>query len=840
MRILSILLISFLLNTNVWSQLQHPDDFLPHALGEHFTPHHMVIDYFEHVADNSELVTLIEYGKTNEDRPLVVAIVTSVENHKKLEDIRKNNLRMTGILDGAVDDELSKALVWLSFSVHGNEAAGTESSRIVLHKLADPENKTTKEWLDNTVVIIDPSVNPDGFSRYTNWIRSNAGAKNNTDINDIEHAEPWPGGRVNHYYFDLNRDWAWQTQKESQQRMKLYNQWLPHVHADLHEMGHESPYYFAPAAKPYHKFISEWQRDFQVTIGKNHAKYFDGQGWLYFTKEVFDLFYPSYGDTYPTFSGAIGMTYEQGGSRVGGRGVELSNGEILTLKDRIDHHRTTALSTVEMGSVHKDELISQFKTFFKTSADKPLGKYKTYVIKKDKSGERLKALGAMLDNQGIQYGTVGSNKSGNGFDYKTGQNSSYDIASGDMLISAHQPKSVLTQVLFDPESELEDSVTYDITAWSLPYAYGLDAYASTSKISFDQSLFWSNKTEMKLKDSYAYLIPWNDLTSAKALAHLSKNDISYRVVPSQVIFDDKTFEPGTIIITTADNKSQKTEMQSVLQECLDKLGVEIHSLTTGFAVSGYDLGSRRNYLGANPKVLTIRGNGVNSNSFGQIKWYFNEVIDYPLTVVDIDRLGRVNLDDYNTIVLPDGWYRLPQKSKISDWVDAGGKLIAIGNANNQLVDDDNYALKKHATSDEKSKEEKANKQADLAARYNHYSESERLSISNYVPGAIFKLHTDQTHPLSFGLGDTYFSLKTSSNRYPLMVDGNNVIYHPKDNAMVLGFAGSEIKNKLHDSVAFAVEEKGRGSVVYMVDNPLYRGFWYNGLFLFSNALFLVE
>lgn len=840
MRYLLCLLTAFIFHTSIIAQLQHPDEFLPHKLGEHFTPHHMIVDYFEHVAANSPLVKLVQYGTTNEGRPLLVAIVTSEENHQKLEDIRLNNLRLTGMIEGEVNRDLSKALVWLSFSVHGNESAGTESSRIVLHKLADPENATTKEWLKNTVVFVDPSVNPDGFSRYTHWIRSTAGASNNPDINDIEHNEPWPGGRMNHYYFDLNRDWAWQTQKESQQRMKLYNQWLPHVHADLHEMGHESPYYFAPAARPYHKFITQWQQDFQVTIGKNHAKYFDGRDWLYFTKEVFDLFYPSYGDTYPTFSGAIGMTYEQGGSGVAGRGVELSNGEILTLKDRIDHHRTTALSTVEIGSIHKDALIDQFEQFYKKSAKNPVGKYKAYVIKKDKTGQRLKALATMLDNQGITYGSVSTSSTGRGLSYESGMNESFAIAKGDMIISAYQPKSILTQVLFDPESELEDSLTYDITAWSLPYAYGLEAYASTSKLTYDQDLQWQKSSDSRVSEAYAYLIPWHDMSAAQMVAHLSKNNISYRVSPEALTFGDQSYDAGTIIVTAADNRSQKDHLINVLNEGIKITSAQVDEITTGFASQGYDLGSRNNYLGTNANVLTIRGEGVSPYSFGQIKWYFNEVINHPLTVVEVDRLSRVNLDNYNTIILPDGWYSLSAQSKLSDWVNAGGKLIAIGNANSKLVDSDHFALKKYATGEEKSKAEKSNQQAEMAARYNHYSDRERLYIKNYIPGAIFKLKVDHSHPLGFGLGKQYFSLRTSSNRYPLMVDGYNIITHPKDQSMILGFAGSNVKSNLKDSMAFGVEEKGRGSVIYMVDNPLYRGFWYNGLFLFSNALFLVE
>lgn len=234
-------------------------------------------------------------------RPLLMAFVSTPGNLAKLEALRRNNLRRAGILEGAPDPALDLAVVWLSFSVHGNEAAGSESSMAVLHALADSANERTQPWLENTLIVIDPSVNPDGYSRYTHWHRQVSNRQANPDPATWEHLEPWPGGRTNHYLFDLNRDWVWQTQAESRQRMEVYNRWLPHIHVDVHEQGYNSPYYSAPAAHPYHPYITGWQRDFQVEIGRNNARYFDEEGWLYFTRQRFDLFYPSYGDTLPDF-----------------------------------------------------------------------------------------------------------------------------------------------------------------------------------------------------------------------------------------------------------------------------------------------------------------------------------------------------------------------------------------------------------------------------------------------------------------------------------------------------------------------------------------------------------
>lgn len=317
--LLSITLI--ILATSLLAQVQSPEEFLGYNLGERFTRHARVVDYFEQVAEQVDNITLVPYGETNEHRPLMVAYVTAPENAARLEAIRQSHLARTSLAEGNTEEFEDLAIVWLSYNVHGNEAVSTEAAMGVLYELATTRNAQAAEWLKNTIVIIDPCINPDGRDRYVNWYNQKVNAIPNPQPESWEHDEPWPGGRMNHYLFDLNRDWAWATQKETRQRLKLYNQWLPHIHADFHEQGVNSPYYFAPAAEPYHALITDWQRELQTMIGKNNARYFDEAGWMYFTRERFDLLYPSYGDTYPIFNGAIGMTFRAGrwGTRWTGR-----------------------------------------------------------------------------------------------------------------------------------------------------------------------------------------------------------------------------------------------------------------------------------------------------------------------------------------------------------------------------------------------------------------------------------------------------------------------------------------------------------------------------------------
>ncbi len=821
-------------------QIMSPSEHHPTQYGKQFTPHHVLVDYYEHVAANSDQVKLMEYGRTNQDRPLLLAFVSSTENIDRLEEIRKKNISLTGLdtYDGALDEDI--AIVWLSFSIHGNEAGGAEASPSVLYELLSDEYPENKEWLKNTVVIMDISVNPDGYSRYTHWIRNVGGLKANEDPHDIEHNEPWPGGRVNHYLFDLNRDWAWQTQIESQKRMDQYNNWMPHILADLHEQGFNNPYYFAPAAKPYHEYISEWQRNFQVEIGKNHARYFDNQGWLYFTKEIFDLFYPSYGDTYPTFHGAIGMTYEQAGHSRGGRAIKTESNQVLTLQDRIDHHKTTALSTIETASKSAARIVNNFKQFFATSINNPQGKFRSYVIKNEiDRPDKLRDLMLMLDRQRIQYKTVNSDRSLNGYDYNRDENASFKVQEGDIVVSAHQPKGVLAQVLLDPVSSLEDSLTYDITAWSLPIAYGLQAYG------LDQNFEGEDFREQVVTESpaiaqdiYGVLIPWGGVEQASMVAHLHKHKVNFRYSTKPYRVVGKSYREGTIMITKADNRANLPDFKNEIVKIVQTKRGRWIPITTGWAESGPDLGSSYWTIAKMPKVVTIRGEGVGTNAFGQVKFFMEKELDYPLTIINKDALSSSKLSGFNTLILPDGYYRLSegQLSAVSDWVSAGGKVLAIGNANRSFADQKGYALASFATDKDKSASEKEREEIELKARYNRFHNQDRRSIANEVPGAIFETVMDNSHPLGFAMEDRYFTLKTSRLAYPPLKGAWNVSYTEKD-ARVIGFVGSNAKKKLMDTVSYAHESKGNGQVIYMIDNPLFRMFWQNGKQIFCNGLF---
>lgn len=828
----SIFLLVITVTSKAQTGVQSPSEFLGYELGSQWTPHHKMMDYFWHVADSSPMVEAKKYGDTNEGRKLMLVFVSTEENIEQLEEVRTNNLKRTGLVEGEPTSN-STAIVWLSYNVHGNETSSSEAAMKTIYELVRPENKETKSWLKNSVVIMDPMLNPDGRDRYVHWYKETVGEEPNIHVDAREHHEPWPGGRTNHYYFDLNRDWAWLTQKESQQRIAEYQKWMPHIHVDFHEQGYDEPYYFAPAAKPFHDAITEWQSQFQYSIGQNHAKYFNENGWLYFTREVFDLFYPSYGDTYPIFNGAIGMTYEQAGHSMAGLGILKAEGDTLTLKDRLTHHYTTGLSTIEISSQNADRIVSEFSEYYQTARNNPQGEYKTFVIKADNNPDKLQALFNLLGKHQIEYGKATRSRNLDGYNYRTGETERVRVAENDYLVSAYQPKSVMARIMFEPRPVLEDSLTYDITAWEQHYAYGIDGFALKERLDVEPATAPEKQVDNSaVGNPYAYLARWQDLSDVGLLADLLKQDINIRFSREDFKIEDKEYEAGTLIITRSDNKN-KEEFDSVVQELATKHNQQLNPVATGFVQSGSDFGSASVRYLKKPRIALLSGDGTDAYMVGEIWHYFDKQIDYPLTMLEMDYFNNVDLSKYDVLILPSGYYsdelNDERLKEIKEWISSGGKLIALKGANKMLVGKDGFNLKWKKDSDQDSTSSEA---------LDDYGEQQREHISKNNAGSIYKIKMDPSHPLAFGYGDTYFSLKLDADAYAYLEEGWNVGIAEED-ALMSGFVGYKAKEELKNTLTFGVQKMGKGSVVYMVDNPLFRAFWYNGKLLFGNAVFLV-
>lgn len=808
-----------------------PEQFLGYKVGTRFTPHWKLLSYFKTIADAVPgMVKIEKYGETYEGRDLEVAFIALPDNLQKLEAIRLNNMRMAGlakdkmapITDGA------PAIVWLSYNVHGNEPASSEASMLMLYALVDPNNATTKEYLKNTVVVIDPCINPDGRDRYVNWYNTTVGAQFNPDPQSREHSEPWPAGRTNHYNFDLNRDWAWQTQKETQQRLKLYNQWLPQVHVDYHEQGYNAPYYFAPAAEPYHEVITKWQRDFQVAIGRNNAKYFDQNGWLFFTKEEFDLFYPSYGDTYPIYSGGIGMTFEQGGIGAG-LGVKTRDDDTLTLVQRALHHFTTGLSTVEVASKNAAKLVTEYKKFFDDNRNGAGFEYKTYVVT-SKDPNKLKAIANLLESNRIEYGTTTA-KTFRGINYTTGKDEAYSDEGYQLAVTTNQPKGKLAKVLFEPKSYMSDSATYDITAWSLPYVYGVTAYQVKDKL--DIGPYNAVPAVTDVQSPYGLLIPYTSLNDAKLLAYLLQNKVKVRYSLKPFSYGGKAYDRGTLIVLKTSNVDN---WNAITNAGCKQFNVQAEAVNSGFMDKGADFGSSDiRYVHA-PRVAMLTGKQVSSNSAGEVWSFFDQTLHYPITLLNAENLTGLNLSSYDVLILPDGGYQVLDgkagMEKLQDFVKGGGKVIGMEGGAAELSSGDwGFKLK-----DEQG-EDKPKSDSDYSV-LKKFGDRNVNEITQGIPGAIYKVDLDNTHPLAFGYGNTYYTLKQDGHVYQFLKDGWNVGVL-KSAPYTAGFVGNKLKPSLKNGLVIGATEYGRGDVVLFADDLLFRLFWENGKLMFSNAVFLV-
>ncbi len=809
-----------------------PDEFLGYKLGTKFSFHHRIVEYVRHVAaQNPTQVKTIDYGNTFEGRPLMVAIIASPENLAQIEEIRTNNLKNIGLLAGKATAKIP-AIAWLSYNVHGNEAVSSEAVMQVLYELLNKNNATTQTVLKNTVVILDPCINPDGRDRYAQWYNRVANQGGNATPFATEHREPWPGGRFSHYLFDPNRDWAWQTQEISQQRLKLYHQWMPHLHADFHEMGPNTPYYFAPSAKPYHEDLTKWQREFQETLGEFNKKYFDKNFWLYFSKENYDLLYPSYGDTYPSYNGAIGMTYEQGGGGVAGLGLAKDDGDTLTLSQRISHHFATSMGSLEAISSRADKTVEEFTKFFTDKTTNGYGVYKSFVMKTKGDEPKIKALTGLLDNLQISYGFAQKETNASGFGYQSLKDESFKVEANDLIISTYQPKGTLVKILFEPKTALEDSLTYDLTTWSLAYGYGLKAYATKEKLAMGSSQASAISQATIEGKPYAYVAAWKSLEDVKFLSQILAKGIKVRFNENPFEMNGKKFDAGSLIITRTNNERLGDAFDKTIQSAAKTLNINLLAATSGMVSRGNDFGSGTVNVLKNPRIGLVSGDGVSATAFGEVWHFFEQQINYPITVIEGSGFSRVPLDQLDVLILADGGYDkiLGNGDALKKWIQNGGKLIAMEGATSYFADKEGFNLKrkKDATAATTDK-----------AELKTYGTRERESIMEQIPGAIFKVEIDKTHPLGYGTDGSYYALVRDAYNFEYLKDGWNVGFL-KENNYITGFAGKIAKEKMKNTLIFGVQDMGKGKIIYMADDPLFRGFWYAGKLIFGNAIFTVN
>ena len=652
--------------------------------------------------------------------------------------------------------------VWYSYNVHGNEANSTETAMKVLFDLASSSDNTIINWLENMVIILDPCLNPDGRDRYVNHYNQVANLSPNPRKQTREHKEGWLAGRENHYHFDLNRDWVWQTQKESQQRLELYHQWMPQVHVDFHEQFLNSNYYFAPASKPYHEVITPWQVEFQEIAGRYNAEQFDQYGWLYFTKEVFDLFYPGYGDTYPTFNGAIGMTYEMPGHGESGLAILRDKGDTLTLSKRIDMHYTTSMATLKAAYEQREKLISNFTDYFQDRIDKE----RKYIIRSS-SKDRLDLLKELLDKNRISYFSASASKAISAFSHDRQQTESLSLRSEDLVIPADQPKSRFVKVLFERSATLPDSLTYDITAWSLPFTYGVEGYYYDGKLDLSEHNTGAIETsENGMSSPYVYLSPWSSVKDARFLAELLNEKFKVSYTTRKVTIGNEVYPAGSLLIPRIDNKGSK--FIDRLPEIAAKHERDLVAVSGGLSASPYNLGSGKMVYLKKPRIAMLAGKGIETESFGELWHYFEQELGYLVDIIELSTFATSMLSDYEVLVLPSGKYQQLGKesnfAKIDAWIKQGGRLILMEKAIDSFIGKGKFSLEKR----------KLTKEDSAKTRVHPFETAEREQFKKEIRGGIIKTKIDNTHPIAFGYDNAYYTLKNRTQSYQLLKKGWNV------------------------------------------------------------------
>src|ERR1041385_978397 len=642
------------------SSVPTPKQILGYELGDKFSSHGRIEKYVLALRDAApNRVRVFPYGESYEGRTLYLVAFGSSENLNRLEEIKANthklsDPRLVSEHDAESIIKSTPAIVWLSYGVHGNEASSSEAALNVMYQLAARTDSQINSVLNNVVIIVDPLLNPDGHERYVNFETTRSGVKPVEDKNAAEHNEDWPSGRTNHYMFDLNRDWAWLTQKESQARIKAYQEWMPQVHVDFHEMGYNSSYFFFPAFKPINKNFPKSTTEWGEIYGKANAAAFDAQGWGYWSGESFDLFYPGYGDSWPSLNGAIGMTYEQAGQT--GVRVRRSDETILTLKDRIEHHSATSWATINATAENRERRMRDFYSFFKQAIEEgKTGLIKSFIVDPSHDPAQAAKMIELLRQQGVEVYQAAKDFSVDGLrTYFKKEPVSKKFPSGSFIILLGQPEKRLVMALMEQEPVLSDTFFYDISTWSLPVAFGVETYWTgtsipvvTSKVGdIDQA----PGSVLGGKAAYAYVFEWNTNNANKALAWLLQNDYKANVAMKEFTLHGKQFDRGSIIIPVAGNKGDVHDRMNVLAQ---QFHLTMFATQSGYTESGINLGSDRAVRLKKPRIIVATNSPVSTEAFVSLWGLFDQQYGIDFVSMKLSQIRSADLHDYTAMIFPD-------------------------------------------------------------------------------------------------------------------------------------------------------------------------------------------
>lgn len=817
----------YLPDLNYDKEIPTPESILGFQIGEWHVSHDQQLMYMRALAAVSPRIELTEYGRTHEGRPLIYLTITSPKNHKKLEELKSEHHKLSEpSVSDRVDISKLPAVLYQGYSIHGNEPSGGNAAVLVAYYLAAGKSKDIDRLLDDVIILLDPCYNPDGFNRFASWANTHKNKNLTADPQDIEYHEPWPGGRTNHYWFDLNRDWLPAQHPESQGRLNTFHEWKPNVLTDHHEMGTNSTFFFMPGSQSrINPNTPKRNQELTREIGNFHSAALDAIGSLYYSEEDYDDFYIGKGSTYPDVNGSIGILFEQASSR--GHIQETENG-LMPFSFTIRNQVTTALSTLEATRSLRKELLEYQRQFYTDALQQAqLEEEKAYVFATPGDPSRSSHLLEMLGRHQIQvYGLAHDiNVQGTLFSRDNG-----------FIIPLEQPQYRLIKALFDTSTSFEDSIFYDISAWSLQYAFNL-SFAKLKKKEFNPDLqgkaiegwkVFAPVPDPEFSD-YSYLMPWDDFYAPKALNYILNKGLRAKVATQPFLTSTRKFDMGTIMIPVQ-NQEGKTpeEIHHIIMEASKSSGVAFFDQDSGLTPAGLDMGSRNFKAIEKAKVLLLAGAGTSSYNVGSIWHLLDQRYDITVSMINSEDIDNAGLERYNVIILANGNYKnisVNGISKLKSWISDGGTLITVADASG-------WAIQKGLSGARK----KITPKNDMERR--PYSSLQLDSGGDEISGAIIEQQADLSHPLLYGYHTptlpvfrkgTFF-MEPAKNPYATpLINGNT--------PLKAGFINAKNQAQLAKTAGIVVSGHGKGKVITMAEDPTFRAFWYGTAKLMANAIF---
>ena len=779
-----------------------PSEVIGHEVGEWHVTHDKLVQYMYAIANSSDRIIIEETGKTYENRPLLILKVSSPDNLKNLEKIKENHIKIT---NGIKINEFKNmpAVVYQGFSVHGNEASASNAALLGIYYLAASNESETLEILNNTVILYDPCLNPDGLQRFANWVNSNKNLIPNPDNNDREFSEVWPGGRTNHYWFDLNRDWLPVQLPESKARIKTFTDWLPNIVTDHHEMGTNSTFFFQPGVPSrVNPLIPNFNQELTEKIAKYHSEHLDKIGSLYYSKENYDDFYFGKGSTYPDINGSIGILFEQASSR--GHLQQSQNG-ILTFPFTIKNQLTTIISTLNAASSLRTQLLSYMNEFYIEALDE-VNNSKTSGIGFGNNYDKTSSfqLAKILKSHKIDVFETNSKN------YK-------------YYVPLKQKKSRLIRAMFETSTNFQDSLFYDVSAWTFPLAFNVNHEFLKKELEVVKS-FDEPKGKVSNFSDYGYLIKPHDYNIPKLINSLQEKGIRIKSSSKSFKINSDYFDYGSLLIPVVGQSISSKNIYDLLNKVSNKTGIDIYALKNGYEDNiGFGSGSFTTIK--KPKIGLIVGSGVRAYDAGEIWHLFDTRYEIPITKIDIKNLNRVNLSQYTHVILPSYSGTDLSTTKIQDFLKSGGNLIAYRSSINWLERNKfiNVDFIKN----------------DISAKDVSFEDRSKFSGAQVVGGAIFETKIDKSHPINFGFHNDV--LPTFRNNTIFMKPDKNSYNNPikyTENPLLSGYISNDNLEILKQSVPFKIKRFTSGKIFLFTDNTNFRAFWYGTNRLLMNAIYM--